>query len=109
MFLKLLELIDQDNCRNNGCNGIGNRYADPDTQRAEETGKNNQARNQEQHLAGERQKDSLLRHADRKEEVCCNHLEADNRENGKDDMQAIHRCLNQLVVGGKQMNNRCRE
>lgn len=39
MLLELPELINQHQSRNDRCDRIGNRYTDPDTQRSEETGK----------------------------------------------------------------------
>jgi len=38
----------------------------------------------------------LLRHPDGKEKVCRHHLETDNRKDRKDDMQTVHRRLDQL-------------
>ena len=51
-MFKLLELIHQYDCRNDCRDRIGNRHTDPDSQRTEEAGKDNQTRNQKQHLPG---------------------------------------------------------
>lgn len=47
MLLKLLELINQHNSRYHRSDCVGNGHADPDTQCAEETGKDDQAGDQE--------------------------------------------------------------
>ena len=65
---------------------------------SEPSGKNQQAGNEEQHLPGERKEDRLLRHPDGKEKVCRHHLETDNRKDRKDDMQTVHRRLDQLRI-----------
>ena len=94
--MKLPELVYQDESRNNRSCRVGDRDADPYAKCSEPSGKNQQAGNEEQHLPGERKEDRLLRHPDGKEKVCRHHLETDNRKDRKDDMQTVHRRLDQL-------------
>ena len=84
-----------------GCDGggqVGNRDAYPDAQRPQPGRKQQQAGHQEQHLAGQREEDGFLRHADGDKEVGGDHLEADNREDGEDHMQPVNRRGDQLRV-----------
>ena len=97
--MKLPELVYQDESRNNRSCRVGDRDADPYAKCSEPSGKNQQAGNEEQHLPGERKEDRLLRHPDGKEKVCRHHLETDNRKDRKDDMQTVHRRLDQLRIG----------
>ena len=103
--MKLPELVYQDESRNNRSSRVGDRDADPYAKCSEPSGKNQQAGNEEQHLPGERKEDRLLRHPDGKEKVCRHHLETDNRKDRKDDMQTVHRRLNQLRIGRKHADD----
>ena len=107
--MKLPELVYQDESRNNRSCRVGDRDADPYAKCSEPSGKNQQAGNEEQHLPGERKKDRLLRHPDGKEKVCRHHLETDNRKDRKDDMQTVHRRLDQLRIGRKHADDHRRE
>lgn len=103
--MKLPELVYQDESRNNRSSRVGDRDADPYAKCSEPSGKNQQAGNEEQHLPGERKEDRLLRHPDGKEKVCRHHLETDNRKDRKDDMQTVHRRLDQLRIGRKHADD----
>lgn len=103
--MKLPELVYQDESRNNRSCRVGDRDADPYAKCSEPPGKNQQAGNEEQHLPGERKEDRLLRHPDGKEKVCRHHLETDNRKDRKDDMQTVHRRLDQLRIGRKHADD----
>lgn len=107
--MKLPELVYQDESRNNRSSRVGDRDADPYAKCSEPSGKNQQAGNEEQHLPGERKEDRLLRHPDGKEKVCRHHLETDNRKDRKDDMQTVHRRLDQLRIGRKHADDHRRE
>ena len=107
--MKLPELVYQDESRNNRSSRVGDRDADPYAKCSEPSGKNQQAGNEEQHLPGERKEDRLLRHPDGKEKVCRHHLETDNRKDRKDDMQTVHRRLDQLRIGRKHADDQRRE
>ena len=109
MLLELPELINQYKSRDHRGDRIGYRHTDPDTQGSEETGKDDQTRDQEQHLPGNGQEDRFLRHTDRKEKVGRHHLEANDREDGKHDVQAKHSRFHQLVIRRKHMNDQGRE
>lgn len=107
--MKLPELVYQDEGRDNRGGRVGDRDTDPYAERSKPSGKKQQTRDEEQQLAGKRKEDRLLRHSDGKEKVGRHHLETDNREDRKDDMQTIHRRIDQFRVGRKQADDHRRE
>lgn len=107
--MKLSELVYQDESRNNRSCRVGDRDADPYAKCSDHRGRINKQGTRNSICRVSERKIAFLDIPMGKEKVCRHHLETDNRKDRKDDMQTVHRRLDQLRIGRKHADDHRRE